>query len=909
MGIKRLRYGLLMLMVMGLCLLWNPAIAGVRNYASAGRASTSAPALLASIPPEQQAQTLYEAGRFLEAIELLQQALQLYQNDPLRQAVALSNLALVYQQAGQWAAANQAMERSLDLLATINSSDRLLVLAQALNIQGRLQLAQGKAEPALMSWKQAETIYQQLEQPTGEVQSRLNQAQALQALGLYRRAIDLLTELSRIEPVPVLLKATILRSLADARQVAGDLREARQASEQALQLLLALQPLDNPVQEAIAATQLSLANLTRIEATTQLGLAALSPAVAIETLLPASSPSTLAEAALKQRQTAAAQQFVQQIEQALQLYQQATQAVLPATRVQAELGAFNSLLELQRWSEAAALVPLLHSQVAALPVDQFSIYQRINLALSWLKLQVGQANRPNISPNTAILQLLTDASQQATALGDMRAQSFALGSLAEVYEQTNRWKDAKQTSQQALMLAQSINAADLSYRWQWQLGRLLKQQNDRAGAIAAYTQAVNSLQALRNDLVAINREVQFSFQAQVEPVYRELVDLLLANEQVSQTSLEQLVQAREVIEGLQIAELDNFFREACLETQFEIDRVVDRSNLAAAIFYTIVLPDRLEVILKLPQRELLHYTTEVAKADVENTVDDLLTELKRPYASQQLQVLSRQVYDWLIRPANPWLNETEIETLVFVLDGSLRNLPVAALSDGNQFLIEQYSLALAPGLQIADPKPLQDRRFNVLVAGLSEARANFSALNYVAQEVEDIQAELPSKVLFNQTFTKDNLQKQLDNSAFSIIHIATHGQFSSNAADTFILAWDRPINVNELSNLLQAEEINNPDPIELLVLSACRTAAGDRRAALGMAGVAVRAGARSTIASLWNLDDDSGAVLMEQFYQTLVQNRLSKAEALRQAQLSLLKNPQYGAPRFWAPYVLLGNWL
>lgn len=909
MGIKRLRYGLLMLMVMGLCLLWNPAIAGVRNYASAGRASTSAPALLASIPPEQQAQTLYEAGRFLEAIELLQQALQLYQNDPLRQAVALSNLALVYQQAGQWAAANQAMERSLDLLATINSSDRLLVLAQALNIQGRLQLAQGKAEPALMSWKQAETIYQQLEQPTGEVQSRLNQAQALQALGLYRRAIDLLTELSRIEPVPVLLKATILRSLADARQVAGDLREARQASEQALQLLLALQPLDNPVQEAIAATQLSLANLTRIEATTQLGLAALSPAVAIETLLPASSPSTLAEAALKQRQTAAAQQFVQQIEQALQLYQQATQAVLPATRVQAELGAFNSLLELQRWSEAAALVPLLHSQVAALPVDQFSIYQRINLALSWLKLQVGQANRPNISPNTAILQLLTDASQQATALGDMRAQSFALGSLAEVYEQTNRWKDAKQTSQQALMLAQSINAADLSYRWQWQLGRLLKQQNDRAGAIAAYTQAVNSLQALRNDLVAINREVQFSFQAQVEPVYRELVDLLLANEQVSQTSLEQLVQAREVIEGLQIAELDNFFREACLETQFEIDRVVDRANLAAAIFYTIVLPDRLEVILKLPQRELLHYTTEVAKADVENTVDDLLTELKRPYASQQLQVLSRQVYDWLIRPANPWLNETEIETLVFVLDGSLRNLPVAALSDGNQFLIEQYSLALAPGLQIADPKPLQDRRFNVLVAGLSEARANFSALNYVAQEVEDIQAELPSKVLFNQTFTKDNLQKQLDNSAFSIIHIATHGQFSSNAADTFILAWDRPINVNELSNLLQAEEINNPDPIELLVLSACRTAAGDRRAALGMAGVAVRAGARSTIASLWNLDDDSGAVLMEQFYQTLVQNRLSKAEALRQAQLSLLKNPQYGAPRFWAPYVLLGNWL
>jgi CHAT domain-containing protein len=95
----------------------------------------------------------------------------------------------------------------------------------------------------------------------------------------------------------------------------------------------------------------------------------------------------------------------------------------------------------------------------------------------------------------------------------------------------------------------------------------------------------------------------------------------------------------------------------------------------------------------------------------------------------------------------------------------------------------------------------------------------------------------------------------------------------------------------------------------LLVLSACRTAAGDRRAALGLAGVAVRAGARSTIASLWSLDDDSGAAMMQAFYQELQQPQMSKAEALRRAQRSLLADPRYAAPRFWAPYVLLGNWL
>ncbi|XQQ05833.1 MAG: CHAT domain-containing protein [Leptolyngbya sp. IPPAS B-1204] len=922
MKIKRWRYGLLGLLIVGLCWLWHPVLAGEIGQQTSAQFTAQIPAAASTLSDlEEQAHAHYRAGRFSAAIELLQQAVQRTENDPLRQATALSNLALLYQQTGQWVAANQAIEQSLARLGiAAHSRERLQVLAQALNIQGRLQLAQGKPEAALTSWEQATALYQQLNDSTGEVQSRLNQAQALQALGLYRRAIHLLTELSQTQALPSSLQATILRSLGDAQQVAGDLSKARQALEQAVQVLSGPETGSGLAPEvasadqtslaaALAATRLSLANLTRIEATTQLSLANLTPAVAVETLTSTATPSSLAEVALNQRRTAAAQQFVQQIEQAIQLYQQAAQTEVLPTRVQAELGELDSWILLQRWSEATALISSLQPQIEALPMDHSSIYQRINLALSWLKLPL----KPPGNQITQIRQLLTDATEQATALGDSRARSFALGSLANVYEQTGELTVAKQISQQALMLAQSINAPDLSYRWQWQLGRLLNQQQERNGAIAAYTEAVNSLQALRNDLVAINRDVQFSFQAQVEPVYRELADLLLTTDAITDAiapvSLTRLVQARQVIERLQIAELDNFFREACLETQFEIDRVVDRANLAAAIFYTIVLPDRIEVILKLPQRDLLHYTTEIAKTQVEATVDELLTELKRPYTSQRLYALSQQVYDWLIRPANGWLNETEIETLVFVLDGSLRNLPVAALSDGEQFLIERYSLALAPGLQIADPKPLQDRRFNVLVAGLSEARANFSALNYVTQEVEDIQAELPSKVLLNQTFTQANLQKQLDSSAFSIVHIATHGQFSSNAADTFILAWDRPINVNELSNLLQAEEINSPDPIELLVLSACRTAAGDRRAALGMAGVAVRAGARSTIASLWNLDDGSGAVLMEQFYQTLVQNRLSKAEALRQAQLSLLRDPQYGAPRFWAPYVLLGNWL
>jgi CHAT domain-containing protein len=179
----------------------------------------------------------------------------------------------------------------------------------------------------------------------------------------------------------------------------------------------------------------------------------------------------------------------------------------------------------------------------------------------------------------------------------------------------------------------------------------------------------------------------------------------------------------------------------------------------------------------------------------------------------------------------------------------------------------------------------------------------------VQRELQEIQAEVTSQILLNQTFTSATLQAQIQALPFPIVHLATHGQFSSNADETFILAWDKPINVNELSTLLRSREDAGERAIELLVLSACETAAGDKRAALGLAGLAVQAGARSTLASLWSLDDQSGAQFMGEFYRNLARARISKAEALRQTQLTFLRDPNFRHPRYWAPYVLVGNWL
>jgi len=233
---------------------------------------------------------------------------------------------------------------------------------------------------------------------------------------------------------------------------------------------------------------------------------------------------------------------------------------------------------------------------------------------------------------------------------------------------------------------------------------------------------------------------------------------------------------------------------------------------------------------------------------------------------------------------------------------------MAVLNDGEQFLVEKYAIALTPGLQLLDPKPLVRGKLTALKAGLTEARDTFPPLPYVGQELEQIRSEVPGELLLNQAFTSSAIQAAIDSVPFPVVHLATHGQFSSNAEDTFILTWDDRLNVNEINSLLQAREDSGRNAIELLVLSACQTATGDKRAALGLAGIAIRAGARSTVATLWSVSDAGTAELMVRFYQQLADTTITKAEALRRAQVELLKG-DYSDPFYWAPYVLVGNWL
>ncbi|AFY56420.1 hypothetical protein Riv7116_3980 [Rivularia sp. PCC 7116] len=826
----------------------------------------------ATTNPEQlleQGEAQYLAGNLQQAIAILQQAASIYQqeNNNLGQAAALTNISLVYQQLGAWKEADIAINSSLKLLGWHSDKelDRKLnidapnqesgeIIAQTLDIWAVLKLKQGKTDESLEISQNAEKIWQQLDNKTGIIRSRINQAQALRASGFYRRSLSILKEISKaIKSQPdSLVKVTALRSLGNTHQQLGNLEESDKVLKQSLEIAQSLK-----LSQEIALTELSLGNTFR-----SLG----------------------------------------DIKNAIIRYKNAAQAASNSlTKVQAQINQLSLLVENEQTTEAEKLIPIIQPQLENLSVNQTSIYARINFARTLTKTKI-------VNKQNTIAEILATSFQQAKTIGDERAQSYALGTLGELYEQNKQFSEAKDLTQKALFLAQKNDASDIAYLWEWQLGRLLKADGNTRAAISAYDSAVATLDSLRSDLAAVNREVQFNFRDSVEPIYRQSLELLLQQKGEVKPNLDK---ARQRIEALQLAELDNFFREACLNNEFVVlDRVVD-DNPDTAIFYPIILENQLEIILKLPKQELIHKTSEINKQDLEQLVEQIQGNIVQPDGMQKFQTASKRLYELLIKPVEIELKNSAVGTLVFIPDGLLRNIPMAALYDGKDYLVKKYAIAISPGLQLFTPKSLAGQKLNALVGGLSKIPAgeNFAPLPNVNQELTSIEKSGVSTVkLYNERFRSNILKEKINAQPFQVVHLATHGQFSSNPNKTFLLASDKRIKVAELDRLIKSRRQQRAEPIELLVLSACETATGDNRAALGLAGIALSAGARSTLASLWQIGDDSTAYFIDEFYTQLVSGK-STAEALRLAQVKLLNDSAYNRPMYWAPYVLVGSWL
>ena len=875
--------------------------------------TTISPAQSREISPVKLAQEQYELGNYESSLEILRKAQIQFvqQKQVLQQAQLQALISLAQQKLGSWSSAQESLDLGLALLSTKASSpEKQQILGQLWNAQGHLHQEKGHTRKALSAWDKAKTNYEVIGDRLGVTGITLSQAQGMNELGFYRRACK------------------------EVLTVFGESTSCQELTPESLNAILEpiTKPQDNDL-EAIGSLANSLMLLGKLELAEQAIFVTDSWQRQIQQAPTYANKLSLTRGNIAQAKTNLARDRQNEdLEQ--QSQQQAESSYLEildrgadsSTLFTAQVNLLNLYTTTQRWQEALKLAQQIEQDrlyAQELPKNRQNLQAQLLFINSLSKLKEQQ--QPIQKSWQEIVQLYQDVAHQANQLGIKRLESIAVGSIGQLAHENNLLGiNAQGQIEKALLIAQSQQTPEIAYRWQWQLGRIYREKGDIEKSIVAYQAAFDNLQQLRKDIVVLEREIQFSFREQVEPVYRELAELLLvaqAPEKINQPS--NLIQARNTIEALQLAELDNYFRDACLASE---QRNLEDLDPHAALLYTIILPDekqdkiRLETILSLADGSFQHQETVIPQVEFEATIEDLSGYMLQPDRDFDSKKLSQKLYGWLIQPIKSDLEgaPNNVDTLVFVLDGVLQNLPMSILYDGDQYLIQEYATAVVPGLRTLkyttdnnEQIQIRKRQIKALAGGISESRPPLSALKSVPTELRSINKSLEAQTLLNSELTEENFDQFVSSQPFSLVHLATHGQFSSNPEDTFLQLWDEKLTIEEFSLILQKRNLNSEQPIDMLVLSACETARGDRRASLGLAGMSVRTGVSSTVATLWQVSDRSTASLMSRFYRYLSPDSdLGKAEALRRAQLDLLESSvqDWHTPLYWAPYVIVGDW-
>lgn len=800
-----------------------------------------------------------------------------------------------------------SQSKHLDLVQANQS-----IAPSALTNEGFAQFKAGDAATALKIWKRAAELYHQQGSQEGQLGNFVNQSLAMRSLGQFPQACQVLardvlklsdalcfkqlyrsstsaqeftTAITQLQPTPI--NRLALYHLSEMLRLIGDLPNARIALEALLK--------QNSEQLSIQEIYLSFGNLERasfLQLRDKLGRSASDE---FDTLLI---------------------QLCNQAEKTLQYYQMAART--NETLEMAQLNELSFLANLTKWLQTqqnndlpelqklaqtvterrnVLLSIVFHSDFTQLSsIDR--IYAQLNLVNSLLEFSKEKAAQP----------FATKAHQASQRLQDKRAISFSLGALGRISAKAKNFRAAQAQLTEAMTIAQSISAWDIAYQWQRELALIAKQQGNIQSALQYYGAAIESLDQVRGNLLSITPDLQFSFQDQVEPIYRDFMALLVSQ---PNPNLRRVIQT---YERLKLAELENFLQCGRLElTPLSQKFPTSKSTL----FYILDLNQTVGVIVQT-ENQMKSYTANAET--VRNSVDGLIfnlqnavqdTELKLPSESV-LRSYSEPLYRQLIAPAEQAKLVDEKSSLVFIMDTAFQGIPLGLLHDGTDYLIAHYPMSLSIGSQLR-ATPHRDNKLTALVAALSQPSPSFQdprvrslklPLSNVESEVRAIQAILPVTKLLNERFTLAKFQSDLSKSSYNIVHIATHGQFSSFPDETFLIGWDQLITAPQLSSLLKSRFQPNAG-LDLLVLSACQTAQGDKRSPLGLAGIAAQSGAKTTLASLWLIDDTATAIFIQHFYENLKSGQTAEI-ALQKAQMKLRQTSTYTNPYFWSAFVLIG---
>ncbi|WP_254625959.1 CHAT domain-containing protein [Nostoc sp. TCL240-02] len=848
----------------------------------------------------------YDAGNFHNAVKHWEDALNQYKNNPSATAVVNENLARAYQQIGENKAAIASLLaaiRDYGAVANIQQVGRMKSeLAQVYSNLGQPRKAiallcgqlADKSQKIECTPDSATQIATKYNDKSGQVAALGILGEAYRLIGNYDQAIKYLRVAQQLYPAYEFL---VLNSLGNAYKSRAQLRELQADS----------------------------AN----------------------------------KAGISSKENEFTQKSIEDYNQAYQYFQKSAKLASDQKQTLAEMRGLLNLIQLgsqtnknkvindrefkQSVNDALKVLELLPDSVT-------KVYGAIDLAYlqSDAKGTSPFTYCPNkfILPNADVLSLLQKSVSASQNLQDNRLLSYSNGALGHFWEcQPKQEIEALQYTQTAIVAADNkLSAKDSLYLWEWQAGRILDKQNRKEEAIASYQRAFDTLEDIRSDILTAERDVQFDFRDVVRPLYRTLaqsrLDLLGVGAIADERRAKELSEVVKTIDALKLAELQNYFGNDCILSALnpkQVEELLKDNSVAfknTGFLSSIILDGKTGMLLQLPNQatkfKWIEDPNQQGKIVSSNILQQKIAEFRTELVKGQEEfnydtTTAAQLYDWIIRPFAEDIKPEKVKTLVFIQDGFLRSVPMAALYDSQQqkYLVETYAIATTPSLRLTTPKARNRSTQKALILGLTEKATidgkTFDQLLAVPNEVSAVKSIFPNHTdLIDENFSPENFEKTLDKTTYPIVHIASHAQFGIIPEDTFIVTGkNQKLTISQLENSLR-NLTSKSDSVELLTLTACETAVGDDRATLGLAGVALQVGVKSAIASLWSVSDQSTSELVETFYSNYRNAGMSIAEALQQAQIRMIHakklssegmNPSYDNPAYWAPMIAIGNWL
>lgn len=487
------------------------------------------------------------------------------------------------------------------------------------------------------------------------------------------------------------------------------------------------------------------------------------------------------------------------------------------------------------------------------------------------------------------------------------------------------------------------------------LGQLMEAQERPEVAIFFYKQAIAKIETVRQDLQQLSSSMQQRYTLTIEDFYRNLADLLLQQNRESEAlQILDLLKLQEVAAYLhtsQLQKIDNQLNNETERALLEIFEALPAENSLAdflshpaatslqsatdripfdtqiieslkaslanqpvktAVLYPLILEDRLEILLITPAGAIERFSTAVSKEALSQTINQLQKSLKSKAFDPEAP--AAQLYDWLIRPLDETLAANRIENIIYLPDGALRYVPLAAFYDGQHWLAQKYQSHNITAAALDDLSAPSKPDLSVIAGAFTDSDVThrvevgtdafeFEGLSAAKKEIENLSALMPDTLsLLDADFTHERLLAGVGDR--NILHLATHAKFvPGQPEDSFILFGD-----GEAVNMRSLREWVLPN-VDLVVLSACQTAnstEGEGKEILGLGFQVHQTGAKGAIASLWAVDDSATAALMTQFYQALSTGQ-TKAQALQSAQVELIKSNGFSHPYDWGAFVLIGN--